>query len=316
MAHFTAEGAHVRSGRESGTDDHSRHRPAPVRGTLPQLARGLGEEYVRVQEGQNEDEAKAEKPHGGRRRAPSPPRRARPPAPLQGRHHAYLHPHDPARAWCRDAAGAEPWALALALAGLTLVTRWPYRVRLLPTWDAIQFALALERYDVVPASAAPAGLHPLRGTWPARPRGTGGPCRDPRGSGHHREAQSRCSCSTSSGGTSMPATTPGRARARREAPCPGCTAWSAPSRHRRGRRSPPGLQSGVGNAQGVGRSPRPGAARVLAGAGVRQSTPWSSRRPGRHIACSVADGRGRVLSSLASASCCSRRRPGSGRCCG
>jgi hypothetical protein len=49
------------------------------------------------------------------------------------------------------------WALALALAGLTLAIRWPYRVRLLPTWDAIQFALALERYDVVRHQPHPPG---------------------------------------------------------------------------------------------------------------------------------------------------------------
>ena len=49
------------------------------------------------------------------------------------------------------------WALALAFAGLTLVTRWPYRMRLLPTWDAIQFALALERYDVVRHQPHPPG---------------------------------------------------------------------------------------------------------------------------------------------------------------
>jgi hypothetical protein len=49
------------------------------------------------------------------------------------------------------------WALALALAGLTLATRWPYRLRLLPTWDAVQFALALERYDVVRHQPHPPG---------------------------------------------------------------------------------------------------------------------------------------------------------------
>ena len=49
------------------------------------------------------------------------------------------------------------WTLALALAGLTLATRWPYRVRVLPTWDAVQFALALERYDVVRHQPHPPG---------------------------------------------------------------------------------------------------------------------------------------------------------------
>jgi transmembrane protein TMEM260 (protein O-mannosyltransferase) len=49
------------------------------------------------------------------------------------------------------------WALGLAIAGLTLATRWPYRVGLLPTWDAVQFALALERYDVVRHQPHPPG---------------------------------------------------------------------------------------------------------------------------------------------------------------
>ncbi|HEY7139219.1 MAG TPA: hypothetical protein VIE44_03915 [Methylomirabilota bacterium] len=49
------------------------------------------------------------------------------------------------------------WALALGLAALTFATRWPYRGRLLPTWDAVQFALALERYDVVRHQPHPPG---------------------------------------------------------------------------------------------------------------------------------------------------------------
>ena len=49
------------------------------------------------------------------------------------------------------------WALGLAIAALTLVTRWPYRASLLPTWDAVQFALALERYDVVRHQPHPPG---------------------------------------------------------------------------------------------------------------------------------------------------------------
>src|SRR5215471_19108988 len=49
------------------------------------------------------------------------------------------------------------WAVALALAAVTLATRWPYRARLLPTWDAVQFALALDRYDVVRHQPHPPG---------------------------------------------------------------------------------------------------------------------------------------------------------------
>jgi transmembrane protein TMEM260 (protein O-mannosyltransferase) len=47
--------------------------------------------------------------------------------------------------------------MALILSGLTLATRWPYRAHLLPTWDAVQFALALERYDVVRHQPHPPG---------------------------------------------------------------------------------------------------------------------------------------------------------------
>jgi hypothetical protein len=49
------------------------------------------------------------------------------------------------------------WTLALGLAALTLVTRWPYRARVLPTWDAVQFALALGQYDVVRHQPHPPG---------------------------------------------------------------------------------------------------------------------------------------------------------------
>src|SRR5262245_48580563 len=49
------------------------------------------------------------------------------------------------------------WALALGLAGVTVATRWPYRAHLLPTWDAVQFALALERYDIVRHQPHPPG---------------------------------------------------------------------------------------------------------------------------------------------------------------
>src|SRR5215510_15725045 len=57
----------------------------------------------------------------------------------------------------RDAMSRVDRLLALTLAGLTLATRWPYRAHLLPTWDAVQFALALERYDVVRHQPHPPG---------------------------------------------------------------------------------------------------------------------------------------------------------------
>jgi hypothetical protein len=49
------------------------------------------------------------------------------------------------------------WALALTIVGLTIATRWPYRARLLPTWDAVQFALALDQYDIVRHQPHPPG---------------------------------------------------------------------------------------------------------------------------------------------------------------
>src|SRR5262249_1310522 len=37
---------------------------------------------------------------------------------------------------------------AVALSLLTVLSRWPYRARMLYNWDAVQFALALREYDV------------------------------------------------------------------------------------------------------------------------------------------------------------------------
>ena len=47
--------------------------------------------------------------------------------------------------------------LGLALALATVVSRIPLRAHLLPTWDAVQFALALERYDIVAHRPHPPG---------------------------------------------------------------------------------------------------------------------------------------------------------------
>ncbi|MGH7267297.1 MAG: hypothetical protein ACREMB_20950 [Candidatus Rokuibacteriota bacterium] len=47
--------------------------------------------------------------------------------------------------------------LALLLAGVTTLSRIPHRARLLPTWDAVQFALALRDYDVVKHQPHPPG---------------------------------------------------------------------------------------------------------------------------------------------------------------
>jgi len=48
-------------------------------------------------------------------------------------------------------------ACAAVLAALTIVSRLPYRARILYNWDAVQFALALNEYDVVKHQPHPPG---------------------------------------------------------------------------------------------------------------------------------------------------------------
>src|SRR5438128_10880191 len=48
-------------------------------------------------------------------------------------------------------------ACALVLGALTIVSRLPYRARLLYNWDAVQFALALHEYDVLKHQPHPPG---------------------------------------------------------------------------------------------------------------------------------------------------------------
>src|SRR5262249_24558274 len=47
--------------------------------------------------------------------------------------------------------------LAVGLSLLTIVSRLPYRARMLYNWDAVQFALALREYDVVKHQPHPPG---------------------------------------------------------------------------------------------------------------------------------------------------------------
>jgi hypothetical protein len=47
--------------------------------------------------------------------------------------------------------------LALGLAIVTLLSRWPYRARMLYNWDAVQFALALREFDVAKHQPHPPG---------------------------------------------------------------------------------------------------------------------------------------------------------------
>ena len=48
-------------------------------------------------------------------------------------------------------------ALASLLAALTVLSRIPFQSRVLPTWDAVQFALALGRYDIAAHQPHPPG---------------------------------------------------------------------------------------------------------------------------------------------------------------
>ncbi len=48
-------------------------------------------------------------------------------------------------------------AVALALAIVTLLSRWPYRARMLYNWDAVQFALALHEFDIAKHQPHPPG---------------------------------------------------------------------------------------------------------------------------------------------------------------
>lgn len=47
--------------------------------------------------------------------------------------------------------------VALGLAVVTLLSRWPYRARMLYNWDAVQFALALHEFDIAKHQPHPPG---------------------------------------------------------------------------------------------------------------------------------------------------------------
>jgi len=51
---------------------------------------------------------------------------------------------------------ADIWIMG-GLAALTLISRWPYRARMLYNWDAVQFALALHEFDVAKHQPHPPG---------------------------------------------------------------------------------------------------------------------------------------------------------------
>src|SRR5256712_5488260 len=57
----------------------------------------------------------------------------------------------------RDRANRWDYVLAGALGLLTVLSRLPYRARMLYNWDGVQFALALREYDVVKHQPHPPG---------------------------------------------------------------------------------------------------------------------------------------------------------------
>ena len=57
----------------------------------------------------------------------------------------------------RDRADRWDYVFATALSILTVLSRMPYRARMLYNWDAVQFALALREYDVVKHQPHPPG---------------------------------------------------------------------------------------------------------------------------------------------------------------
>ena len=58
------------------------------------------------------------------------------------------------RAWLGRGADV---LMMVGLAALTLLSRWPYRARMLYNWDAVQFALALREFDVAKHQPHPPG---------------------------------------------------------------------------------------------------------------------------------------------------------------
>jgi transmembrane protein TMEM260 (protein O-mannosyltransferase) len=62
-----------------------------------------------------------------------------------------------ARAWLARQGPALDAVVSLALALVTLASRWPYRARMLYNWDAVQFALALREFDIAKHQPHPPG---------------------------------------------------------------------------------------------------------------------------------------------------------------
>jgi Protein O-mannosyl-transferase TMEM260-like len=62
-----------------------------------------------------------------------------------------------ARAWLARQGPALDAVVSVALALVTLASRWPYRARMLYNWDAVQFALALREFDIAKHQPHPPG---------------------------------------------------------------------------------------------------------------------------------------------------------------
>jgi 4-amino-4-deoxy-L-arabinose transferase-like glycosyltransferase len=57
----------------------------------------------------------------------------------------------------RDRADRLDYLIAVGVSLLTILSRLPFRARMLYNWDAVQFALALREYDVVKHQPHPPG---------------------------------------------------------------------------------------------------------------------------------------------------------------
>jgi len=59
--------------------------------------------------------------------------------------------------WLARSGFAFDLGVSIVLALVTLVSRWPYRARMLYNWDAVQFALALREFDIAKHQPHPPG---------------------------------------------------------------------------------------------------------------------------------------------------------------
>ena len=130
---------------------------------LPELARSLGSSVKEFKKGVNE--VKDER-HDGRREEGRREEGLAPLALQSLRHPTLARAYTP-QSPCVRAPPRRLRAWRWDSPSLTLLSRWPYRARMLYNWDAVQFALALARVRRRQAPAPSAGLHPLRRAGPA-----------------------------------------------------------------------------------------------------------------------------------------------------